>query len=107
MQLVSEFLSSALQSVKTFNSFHTSSLLIYMLASLQIWPSLPCLQNYNEDVKVYDFYPFLQLHNSYLEYVKVNDALTMRICRELQECPERRFSPQAIAAINQFGCSFI
>lgn len=107
MQLVREFISSALQSMKIFNSFHMSSLLIYMLASLQIWPGLPYIQNYTEDVKVYDFYPCLQLHNSYSEYVNVNDALTMRICRELQGCPERRFSPKAIAAINQFGCSFI
>jgi hypothetical protein len=78
-----------------------------MTASLQIWLGLPYLQNYTEDVKVYDFYPCLQLHNSYPEYVRVNDALTMRICRELQGCPERRFSPEAIAAISQFGCSFI
>jgi hypothetical protein len=31
----------------------------------------------------------------------------MRICRELQGCPERRFSPEAMAVISQFGCYFI
>ena len=31
----------------------------------------------------------------------------MRICRELQGCPERRFSPEAMVAISQFGCYFI
>ena len=78
-----------------------------MLASLQIWPGLPSLQNYTDDVKVYDFYPHLQLHNNYTEYVRVNDALTMQICRELQGCPKRRFSAEALVAIGQFGSSFI
>ena len=31
----------------------------------------------------------------------------MRICRELQGCPERRFSPKAMVAISQFGNYFI
>jgi hypothetical protein len=37
----------------------------------------------------------------------VNDALTMRICRELKGRPERKFSPKAIVVMRQFGCSFI
>ena len=31
----------------------------------------------------------------------------MRICRELQGCLERRFSPEAMATISQFGSYFI
>ena len=84
-----------------------SSFLIYMLASLQLWPGLPRIEDFPEDVKSYEFYPCLQLQNSYVEYIRVNDAFTMRICRELQGCPERRFSPEAMAAISQFSCYFI
>lgn len=31
----------------------------------------------------------------------------MRICKEIQGCLERRFSPKAMAIISQFGCYFI
>ena len=31
----------------------------------------------------------------------------MRICRELQGCPEQRFSPEEMATISQFGSYFI
>ena len=84
-----------------------SSFLIYMLASLQLWLGLLRIENFPDDVKFYEFYPCLQLQNSYAEYVRVNDAFTMRICRELQGCPERRFSLEAMVAISQFGNYFI
>ena len=65
------------------------------------------MENFPDDVKSYEFYPCLQLENSYVEYVKVNDAFTMRICKELQGCPERRFNPEAMVTISQFGSYFI
>ena len=85
---------------KFYNSFYMSSFLIYMLASLQLWLGLPRLENFPNDVKSYEFYPFLQLENSYVEYVKVNDAFTMRIFRELQGCLERRFNLEVMVAIS-------
>ena len=78
-----------------------------MLASLQLWPRLPRIENFPDNVKSYELYPCLQLQNSYAEYIQVNDAFTMRICRELQGCPERRFSPEEMPIISQFGCYFI
>ena len=39
--------------------------------------------------------------------MEVNDAFTMRICMELQGCPERRFSPEAMAIISHFESYFI
>ena len=80
---VSENLSRALSAAKFYNSFYMSSFLIYMLASLQLWPRLPKIEDFLDDVKIYEFYPCLQLQNSYVEYIKINDAFTMRICREL------------------------
>ena len=80
---VSENLSNALCATKFYNTFYMSSFLIYMLASLQLWPGLPRVENFPDDVKSYEFYPCLQLENSYAEYIRVNDAFTMRICREL------------------------
>ena len=84
-----------------------SSFLIYMLASLQLWLGLPRIENFPDDVKSYEFYPCLQLQNSYAEYIWENDAFTMRICRELQGCPEQRFSPEAMVSISQFCSYFI
>ena len=78
-----------------------------MLASFQLWPGFPSLENFYDDVKIYEFYPCLQLQNSYAEYVKVNDTFTMRICRELQGCPKRRYNPKVMVAISQFGNYFI
>ena len=78
-----------------------------MLASLQLWPSLPRIEIFPDDVKYYEFYPCLQLKNSYTEYVKVNVTFTMRIYKELQGCSERRFSPEVMVAISQFGNYFI
>ena len=71
-----------------------------MLASLQLWSGLPRIEDFPDDVKSYEFYPCLQLQNSYAEYIRVNDAFTMRICRELQGCPERRFNPEVMASIS-------
>ena len=65
------------------------------------------LENFFDDVKSYEFYLCLQLQNIYEKYVRVNDVFTMRICRELQGYPERRFSPEVMAAISQFGNYFI
>ena len=97
---VSDNLSSALRAAKFYNTFYMSSFLIYMLASLKLWPSLPRVENFPDDVKSYEFYPCLQLENSFVEYIRVNDAFTMRICRDLQGCPERRFNPKAMVAIS-------
>ena len=93
--------------MKFYNTFYMSSFFIYMLASLQLWPGLLRIENFPDDVKCYEFYPCLQLLNRYVEYVRVNDAFIMRIRRELQGCPERRFNPEAMAAISQFGNYFI
>ena len=89
MYQVSKHLSRALSVAKFYNSFYMSSFLIYMLSSLQLWLGLPRIENFLDDVKSYEFYPCLQLQNSYAEYVRVNDVSTMRISRELQGCPER------------------
>ena len=56
-----------------------SSFLIYMLASLQLWLGLPRIEDFPDNVKSFEFYPSLQLYNSYAEYIRVNDAFTMRI----------------------------
>ena len=77
-----------------------SSYLIYSLAIDHLWPDLPSIQNYDEHTKVYEFYPHVQLQRRFEEYVAVNDAFTMRLCRELQGCPKRRFSLEAISAIS-------
>ena len=74
---------NALQKANFYNTFYMSSFLIYMLASVQLWPGLPRLESFPNDVKSYEFHPCLQLQNSYADYVKVNDVFTMRICREL------------------------
>lgn len=95
---VSKILSNALHAMKFYNTFYMSSFLIYMLSSLQLWPGLPRVEEFSNDVKSYEIYPCLQLQNSYVEYVKVNDAFTMRICRELQGFLERRFSLKAMEA---------
>ena len=58
---VSEHLSRALSAAKFYNSFYMSSFLIYMLASLQLWPGLPRIEDFPDDVKSYEFYPCLQL----------------------------------------------
>lgn len=81
---VSEQVSRALNAAKFYNSFYTSSFLIYMLASLQLWLGLPRIEDFPDNVKRYEFYPCLQLQNSYAEYIQVNDAFTMRTYRELQ-----------------------
>ena len=81
---VYEHLSRSLNAAKFYNSFYMSSFLIYMLASLQLWLGLPKIEYFPDDVKSYEFYPCLQLQNSYAEYVRVNDAFTMRIFRQLQ-----------------------
>ena len=47
---VSEHLSRALSAAKFYNSFYMSSFLIYMLASLQLWPDLPRIENFPDDV---------------------------------------------------------
>ena len=78
-----------------------------MLASLQLWSGLPRIQSFPNDVKSYEFYPCLQLQNSYVEYIRVNDAFPMTICRELQGFLEWRFSPKSMAVISQFGSYFI
>ncbi len=104
---VSEHLSRALSAAKFYNSFYMSSFLIYMLASLQLWSGLPRIKNFPDDVKIYEFYPCLQLQNSYVEYIRVNDAFTMRLCREVQGCPKRRSNLEAMAAISQFSSYFI
>lgn len=106
-QEVSKNMSNALCAAKFYNTFYMSSFLIYMLASIQLWPSLLRLQEFPDDVECYEFYPCLQLQNSYVDYTRVNDAFTMRICRELQRCPKRRFSKEVMAAISQFGNFFI
>ena len=100
-------MSNALHAAKFYNTFYMSSFLIYMLASIQLLPGLPRLQEFPDDVKCYEFYPCLQLQNSYVDYAKINDAFTMRICRELQGCLERRFNEEAMVAISQFGNFFI
>ena len=56
---VSEHLSRALSAAKFYNSFYMSSFLIYMLASLQLWPGLPRIENFPNNVKSYEFYPCL------------------------------------------------
>lgn len=84
---VREIMFNSLRAAKFYNTFYMPSFLIYMLASLQLWLGLPRVESFPNDVKYYEFYPFLQLENSYAEYVKVNDAYAMRICRELQGCP--------------------
>ena len=58
---VSKQLSRALSAAKFYNSFYMSSFLIYMLASLQLWPGLPRIEDAPENVKSYEFYPCLQL----------------------------------------------
>ena len=78
-----------------------------MLASLKLWSGLPRVEIFPDDVKPYEFYPCLQLKNSYVEYIRVNDAFTMRICRELKGCLKRRFSLEEMMAISQFGSYFI
>ena len=104
---VSENLSRALSAAKFYNSFYMSSFLIYMLASLKLWPGLPRIENFQDDVKSYEFYPCLQLQNSYVEYIRVNDAFTMRICREIQGCLEQRFSPELmVPSVNLAFISF-
>ena len=65
------------------------------------------MENFLDDVKSYEFYPCLQLENSYAEYIRVNDAFTMRICKELQGFLERKFSPKAMIAISHFKIYFI
>ena len=65
------------------------------------------MEEFLDDVKSYEFYSCLQLQNSYANYVKVNDAFTMRIYRELQGFLERWFSLEAMAAIRRFGYYFI
>ena len=80
---VRKILSSALHAMKFYNTFYMPSFLIYRLTSLQLWIDLPRVDNFHDDVKSYEFYPCLWLENNYIEYVKVNDAFTMRICREL------------------------
>ena len=97
---VSKIISNALCVAKFYNMFYMPSLLIYMLAYLQLWIGLTGVKNFIDDVKSYEFYPCLQVENSYVEYVKVNDAFTMRICRELQGFPERRFSLEEMMAIS-------
>ena len=82
-QEVSENLSNALHVAKFYNTFYMSSFLIYMLASIRMWLGLPRLQEFLDDVKCYEFYPCLQLQNSYADYTRVNDASTMIICMEL------------------------
>ena len=104
---MSENLSNALRAEKFYNNFYMSSFLIYMLASIQLWLGLPRLQEFPDDVKCYEFYPCLQLQNSYADYTRVNDAFTMRICKELQGRPKRRFSEEVMVAISQFGNFFI
>lgn len=103
---VSEHLSRTLSAMKFYNTFHIFSFLVYMLASLQFWLGLLRLENFPNDVKFYEFYPCLQLQNNYVEYVRVNDAFTMRICRELQGCLERSIL-KVMVAISQFGNYFI
>ena len=71
-----------------------------MLTSLQLWLGLPRIENFPDNVKSYKFYPCLQIQNSYAEYIQVNDAFTMRICRELQGCPEWRFSLEVMTTID-------
>lgn len=104
---VSKHLSKALSTAKFDNTFYMFSFLIYILASRQLWLSLPRIENFPDDVKSYEFYPCLQLQNSYKKYVKVNDAFTLRICRELQGFPDKRFNPEAMVAISKFGTYFI
>ena len=58
-QEVRKILSNALWVAKFYNTFYISSFLIYMLASLQLWPRLPRLKIFPDDVKCYDFYPSL------------------------------------------------
>ena len=66
---VSEHLSRALNAAKFYNSFYMSSFLIYILASLQLWRGLPRIEEFFDNVKSYEFYPCLQLQNSYAEYI--------------------------------------
>lgn len=106
-QIICDELASWLNSAKAFEQFYMSSYLIYALATNHLWPGLPNIEDYDENTRVYEFYTHLQLQRSFKDYVKVNDALTMRLCRESQGCPERRFSPEAISAIGQFRCPFI
>lgn len=65
------------------------------------------MEEFLDDVKSYDFYPCLQLENSYKKYTKVSDDFTMIICRELQGFPERRFSLEAMVSISNFRSYFI
>ena len=55
----SKNLSNALRATKLYNTFYMSSFLIYMLASLQLWPGLPRVEIFPDDVKSYEFYPCL------------------------------------------------
>lgn len=84
-----------------------SSYLIYALATHHLWPGLPSIEDYDENMRVYEIYPHLQLHRRFEEYIKVNDAFTLRLCQELQGCHERRFSPKAISVVGHFKCCFI
>lgn len=99
-EILCEKLASWLSSSQGFKQFYMSSYLIYAMATRHLWPSLPAIQNFNDNTKIYEFYLNLQLHQSFEEYVIVNDAFTMRISRELQGCPERRFSPEVVLAIS-------
>ena len=67
---VSENLSRDLSVAKFYNTVYMSSFLIYMLASLQLWLGLLRIEIFPNDVKCYEFYPCLQLRNSYAKYVK-------------------------------------
>ena len=66
---VRKILSNALHATKFYNTFNMSSFLIYMLVSLKLKPSLPWVENFLDDVKSYEFYPCLQLENSYAAYM--------------------------------------
>lgn len=102
-QIICDELCSWLNSTRAFQQFYMSSFLIYILAAIHLWVGLTSIEDINEETKVYEFYASLQLDKSYEEYVKMNDAYTMRLCRDIQGCPERRFSLEAIWAIAQFG----
>lgn len=98
-QIICDELASWLNSAKGFKQFYMSSYFISSLATHHFWPGLPSILDYNKHTKVYEFYPHQQLQRGYKDYVAIKDTFTMRLCKELQGCLERRFSPEEILAL--------
>lgn len=108
-KLISDNLDVQLRNLERTRTFYMSSYVIYMLAKNIRYKGLICkgeVGNKRDQLKVYDWYPHLQLHEKE-HHRRVNDGFLMYLTRLLQGGTHKRLSKEAMALVEKYGSWFI